>query len=280
MSRLTEGAQSKRAAFDLSGKAAVVTGGAGLIGSRLCRGLMEMGADVAVVDLDGDRAETLAAQLTEETGRAAIGIVADVTRPNEVAAMVARAEADLGPLRILCNNAASKGTNLAAFFAPFEEYTLETWREVSAVNLDGLFLVAQAAGRAMLAHDQGGSIIQTASIYGIVAADQRIYEDSEYEGHAINTPAVYAATKAAVVGLTRHLAAYWGDRKIRVNAIAPGGVASGQNETFQRNYANRVPLGRMAQPSDLEGAVIFLASEASTYVTGQVLAIDGGLSAW
>jgi len=266
--------------FDLSGRTALVTGGAGIIGRRLCRGLQEMGASVAVVDLDGDAARELAADLERDSGRPALGLAVDIADPAAVAAMVTTVEESLGPLRIVANNAATKTADVGSFFRPFEEYSLDTWREVTRVNLDGVFLVAQAAGRAMLAHGLGGSLVQTSSIYGIRAADPRIYEGSEFEGRAINTPAVYAATKAGVVGLTRHLAAYWAAHGIRVNAIAPGGVASGQNETFQRRYAYRVPLGRMADADEIVGAFLFLASDASSYVTGQVLAVDGGLSAW
>ena len=271
---------SRACSFDLSGRTAAVTGGSGILGRRMCRGLLDAGASVAVVDVRGDEARALAEELSAATGGRALGFAADVREPAQVAAVIARVEADLGPLRILVNNAATKGTDMAAFFAPYEEYELETWRQVTAVNLDGMFLASQAAGRVMRAHGLGGTIIQTSSIYGLVAPDQRIYAGSEYEGRAINTPAVYAATKAAVVGLTRHLAAYWAEIGIRVNAIAPGGVASGQNETFQRKYAARVPMGRMAEADDMVGAVLFLASDASSYITGQVLAIDGGLSAW
>jgi NAD(P)-dependent dehydrogenase (short-subunit alcohol dehydrogenase family) len=246
----------------------------------MCHGLAAHGARVAVVDLDGERADALAAELRAEHGAPALGIAVDVTDPEQVSAMVARAEEELGPLRVLCNNAATKGSDPASFFAPFESYSLATWREVTAVNLDGMFLAAQAAGRAMLAHGLGGSIVQTSSIYGLVAADPRNYEGSEYLGRPINTPAVYAASKAAVVGLTRHLAAHWGGRGIRVNAVAPGGVASGQNETFQRRYSARVPMGRMAEAEEVVGAVLFLASDASSYVTGQTLAVDGGWTAW
>ena len=273
-------AERPRASFRLDDRAALVTGGAGIIGSRLCRGLQEMGARVAVADLDGGAAEALAEELRISSGRPALGVAVDVGDPAAVDAMVERVEAALGPLRAVANNAATKSADTGAFFAPFEEYSLDTWREVTRVNLDGVFLVARAAGRAMRAHGLGGSLIQTSSIYGIRAADPRIYEGSEYEGRAINTPAVYAATKAAVVGLTRHLAAYWAPHGIRVNALAPGGVESGQNDTFKRRYSARVPLGRMARADEMVGAVVYLASDASSYVTGQVLAVDGGLSVW
>jgi NAD(P)-dependent dehydrogenase (short-subunit alcohol dehydrogenase family) len=118
------------------------------------------------------------------------------------------------------------------------------------------------------------------SVYGLVGPDQRIYEGSEYEGRAINTPAVYSTSKAAVWGLTKYLAAYWGDKNVRVNAVTPGGVFSGQNDEFVRRYSARVPLGRMAQLDEISGAVIYLASDASSYVTGQNIVVDGGLTSW
>jgi NAD(P)-dependent dehydrogenase (short-subunit alcohol dehydrogenase family) len=126
----------------------------------------------------------------------------------------------------------------------------------------------------------GGSIIQTASIYGIVSSDKRIYEGSFYLGRQISNPAVYSTSKAAVVGLTRYLAANWGDQGIRVNALVPAGVESGQNDTFKSRYSARVPLGRMAKASEMVGALVYLASDASSYVTGHCLVVDGGLSAW
>lgn len=265
--------------FDLSGRHAIVTGGAGILGRRFCAGLADAGAGVAVVDLDTQQAETFAAELSDAFGVRCIGVAADVSDENAVRAMADRVENELGPVDILHNNAASKGSDLAAFFAPVEDYVLETWREVMAVNLDGLFLVAREIGGRMAARGKG-TIIQTASIYGIVAPDQRIYEGSDYMGMAINTPPVYSTSKAGVVGLTRHLASYWASKGVRVNALTPGGVASGQNDMFDRRYSDRVPLGRMAQADEMVGALLFLASDASSYITGQNIVVDGGLSAW
>ena len=159
-------------------------------------------------------------------------------------------------------------------------YDLNTWNEIFSVNVAGMFLVAQAAGRQMIAQGQGGSIINTASIYGVVAPDQRIYEGSHYLGRAINTPASYSASKAAVIGLARYLAAYWAHHGIRVNVLTPGGIESGQNETFSRRYSARVPLGRMGNANELHGALLYLASGASSYVTGQNIIVDGGLACW
>lgn len=266
--------------YDLSGKVAVVTGGAGIIGSRVCFGLAAHGAAVAVVDINEDSAINLARQITEENGGKALGVKCDVSDPVSVKAMTESVTRKLGEIDILHNNAAKKSDDLEAFFAPFEDYSLEIWRDIMRVNIDGMFLVSQAVGKCMLAHGKGGSIIQTSSIYGIVAPDQRIYEGSQYMGVTINTPAVYAASKAAVVGLTNYLATYWGDKGIRVNALVPGGVASGQNETFTEKYSAKVPMGRMAEADEMVGAVVFFASDAASYVTGQILAVDGGFSTW
>lgn len=266
--------------FSLKGKTAIVTGGVGILGKPFCKGLAEFGANVAVVDLDESSCQALADELTKHYGVRAIGVACDVTSPEAVARMVERVVDFFGEINILHNNAGGKSSNMDAYFAPFEDYSLDEWRNAMAVNIDGMFLVAQAVGKQMVNQGKGGSIIQTASIYGAMAPDQRIYEGSFYYGRAINTPAVYSASKAAVIGLTRYLATYWADKKIRVNCLSPGGVESGQNEEFQKRYSARIPLGRMAQANEIVGALVYLASEASSYITGQDFLIDGGLSAW
>jgi NAD(P)-dependent dehydrogenase (short-subunit alcohol dehydrogenase family) len=266
--------------FNLSGKTAVVTGAVGILGQGFCRGLAEFGAQVAVVDLDEERCSKFAGELEAEYGIGAMGIACDVADPASVAKMVERVVARFGAIDVLHNNAASKSRDLDAFFASTEEYSLAEWRKIMAVNVDGLFLVAQAVGKQMQKQGSGGSIIQTASIYGIVSSDKRIYEGSFYLGRQISNPAVYSTSKAAVVGLTRYLAANWGDHGIRVNALVPAGVESGQNDTFKSRYSARVPLGRMAKATEMVGALVYLASDASSYVTGHCLVVDGGLSAW
>lgn len=266
--------------FDLNGKIAIVTGGCGIQGKRITRALAAYGADVVIVDLD---AETLAIQATEiadEYNVRTLGLACDVADPLAVKDMVSAVVGKLGSIDILHNNAASKSEDPRDFFVPFEDFDFDVWRKVMSVNIDGLFLVAQAVGKQMVTQGRGGSIIQTSSLYGIVGPDFRIYEGSDYMGGAITTPAVYAASKGAVVQLTRYLATYWGGKGIRVNTLVPGGIESGQNETFQQNYAARVPLGRMADVDEMVGAVIYLASDASSYVTGQMLIVDGGWTAW
>ena len=269
--------------FDLTGKTAIVTGGAGIQGVRVTRGLAAFGADVAVVDVEGEAARALAQSIANEYGVKSLGIPCDVSNRDSVIEMVQTVQGELGSVHVLHNNAATKTRDVEAFFAPFEEYSLDTWREVMAVNIDGMFLVAQAVGRVMIAQGQGGSVIQTASTYGVVAPDQRIYDGASYGERAMNTPAAYSTSKAAVIGLTRHLATYWADKGIRVNSLTPGGVTDERseiNETFARNYISRVPLGRMAVADDLVGAVVFLASDASSYITGQNMVVDGGWTVW
>ena len=270
---------SFKALYDLSGRTAVITGGCGILGRRFAEGLAEFGASVAILDLDSQAVESAATKISARHAVRSKGYACDITQPDAVRRVADAIEADLGPVSILLNNAASKTRDADAFFAPVATFSLETWREIMAVNLDGMFNVAQVFGTLMAGRGYG-SIVQTASIYGLMAPDQRIYEGSEYLGRAINTPAVYTASKAGVIGLTKHLATYWAAQGVRVNALTPGGVESGQNDAFKQRYGARVPLGRMARADEMVGAVLFLVSDAASYVTGQNIAVDGGLSAW
>lgn len=194
--------------FSLTGKVAVVTGGLGILGRGFCRGLAEFGANVAVVDLDGEACARFAGELADDSGVQAVGVACDVADRESVQAMVHEVVSRLGGVHVLHNNAASKSANLDDFFAPFEAYSLDEWRRIMAVNIDGMFLVAQAVGQRMVQQGTGGSIIQSASIYGIRGSDKRIYEGSFYLDQQISNPAVYSTSKAAVVGLTKYLAAY------------------------------------------------------------------------
>ena len=270
---------SYRALFDLSGKIALITGASGILGRHFSAGLAEAGAAVVLFDIDAETVRTQADELSSRYGVAVKGYVCDVADPASVRDAVALVVAEFGRIDVLHNNAAGKSDDLNAFLAPFEDYSYDQWRKIMAVNLDGMFLMAQAVGKQMVLQG-GGSIIQTTSIYGLLGPDQRIYEGSEYLGRQINSPGVYAASKAGIIGLTRYLATYWAEKRIRVNAIAPGGAESGQNEEFMRRYSARIPLGRMAKAHELVGALLYLASDASSYVTGQTLAVDGGLTAW
>lgn len=260
--------------FTLRGRTCLITGGAGILGRKMSTALMDHGARVAVIDRDAARVDELIGGAANPQRMR--GYVGDIRERGDVERMARDISADFGEVDVLINNAAAKSPN---FFAPFESFPLEDWDFVMGVNLTAAMLCCQVFG-ARMAERGRGSIVNTLSIYGLVAPDQRIYEGSEYEGRPINTPAVYSASKAALWGLTKYLSTYWGARGVRVNAITPGGVYSGQNETFVQRYSARVPLGRMGNSDELSGALVYLASEASSYVTGQNLIVDGGLTTW
>jgi NAD(P)-dependent dehydrogenase (short-subunit alcohol dehydrogenase family) len=269
--------------FRLDGRVALVTGGAGLLGARYCGALLEAGARVVIGDLDAQRARQLAEDLDPER---ALGVGLDVADEASVADVVERAVGRFGRLDILVNNAAltvrGGGERLLQdYFAPFETYPRAVWDLAVSVNLTGMVLCAQAAGRQML-RQGGGVIVNIASTYGVVAPDQRLYEGvkSPYVDAGFNTPVSYAVTKTAVLGLTRYLATYWGRQNIRVNALTPHGVYDNHDETFVRNFAYRSPLGRMARNDEYRGALLFLVSDASSYMTGANLVVDGGWTAW
>lgn len=266
--------------LDLTGKNVVISGGCGILGKVFAEALAEAGARPVLLDLDGDSAAAVAGDLSARHGCGSLGFACDVSDPASVASVFAKVVAACGEIHVLINNAASKSQSLEKFFSPFEDFPFETWREVMAVNVDGMFLMAQAAARQMIRQGKGGVIIQLASIYGVVAPDQRIYEGAQYLGQNINTPAVYSTSKAAVIGLSQHLATLLAHHGIRVNTLTPGGVESGQNSEFQRRYSDRVPLGRMAKSEEIASALVFLASDASSYMTGHNLIVDGGWTVW
>ncbi len=269
--------------FDLKGRVAVVTGGGGLLGAEFCRTLAEAGASVAVVDLNGDGAKKVADGLTKD-GYRAKGIATDITKPDSVKAMVASALSDFGRLDVLVNSAAldpkfdpdatSKGIAPGAF----EDYPLEQWNAAMNVNLTGMFLVTQACVRQMIAQGKKGSIINICSTYGLNGPDQRIYiKDGK---RVAFKPVYYTVTKAGVMGFTKYLAAYYAGTEIRVNALTPGGVFNNHEEYFVRNYSAKTILGRMAKKDEMNGALLFLASDASSYMTGNNVVVDGGWTAW
>ena len=266
--------------FNLNGKNAIVTGAAGILGKEFCCGLAEFGANIAIVDVNFAAAKEFSDYLKKEYSIKTHPISCDVSNPISVKEMVIEVENIFEKIHILHNNAAAKSNDLKKYFENLLEYDLDEWKKMMSVNIDGMFLVAQAISKHMINNQIEGSIIQTSSIYGLVGPDERIYEGSNYLGGPINTPAVYSTSKAAVIGLTRHLSTTLAKYKIRVNTIVPGGIESGQNENFQLNYSKRIPLNRMAKRHEMVGALIYLASEASSYMTGQNLIIDGGLTAW
>jgi NAD(P)-dependent dehydrogenase (short-subunit alcohol dehydrogenase family) len=263
--------------FSLHQKTAIVTGALGLIGKKHCEALAMAGANVVVADIDAARSQQFAQQL----GNQHMGVGIDVT--NKASVMRVRDEVlkKYDSLDILVNNAAIndmfENPAMAKELSAFENYPLEAFQKSLDVNVTGVFLCSQVFGSTMA--DQGsGSIINIASTYGMVGPDQSIYRNENGE-QTFYKSAAYPVTKGAIINFTRFLAAYWGDKGVRVNTLSPGGVENGQNEFFINNYSVKTLLGRMATASDYQGALIFLASEASAYMTGANLVVDGGWTA-
>jgi NAD(P)-dependent dehydrogenase (short-subunit alcohol dehydrogenase family) len=264
--------------FSLNNKVAIVTGALGLIGKNHCFALAEAGANVVACDLNGEMCDEFAKNLPNDS----IGVGVDITNPESLKNLRDEVLNKFGKVDILVNNAAINDmfeNPLAALEqSMFENYPLEMWKKSLEVNVTGMFLCSQIVGTEM-AKRKYGSIINVASTYGMVAPDQSLYKNEEGEQTFYKSPA-YPATKGAVISFTKFLAAYWGSAGVRVNTLSPGGVENSQNEFFIKNYSNRTPLGRMAAPTDYKGAVVYLASDASAYMTGANLVVDGGWTAW
>jgi NAD(P)-dependent dehydrogenase (short-subunit alcohol dehydrogenase family) len=292
------------ALFDLSGRVALVTGGAGLLGREFSKTLLAAGAGVAIADLDGQAAQEAAASINNNFGNKslptsgvrpqAVGFPVDISSKDSVQSLMNSVMQEFQRLDILVNSAALdpkigsqseaesqlKGEENSAddpLYLTFEDYPVGLWQKALDVNLTGMFLCCQAAGRQMV-RQGSGVIINICSIYGMLGPDQRIYQRP---GETVKyKPAYYSVTKAGVLGLTNYLAAYYAGKNIRVNALTPGGVYQDQDDDFLQAYSSRTMLGRMAEKNELNGALLFLASDASAYMTGSNLVVDGGWAAW
>ena len=269
--------------FDLTGRVAIITGGAGLLGEQHARAIAMAGGIPVLVDIQQQQASEKAAALSREYGVPAIGCAADITRQPEIEALRAEILARFGRLDILINNAANNpkmeaGTEVN--FSRLENFPLAQWEADIAVGLTGAFLCSKVFGTYMAGHG-GGVIVNVASDLALIAPDQRIYrQPGAPEQMQPVKPVTYSVVKSGLVGLTRYLASYWADKNVRVNAISPGGVYNGQPEDFVARLTNLIPLGRMATISEYQGAIVFLCSDASSYMTGSNLVVDGGRSCW
>lgn len=260
--------------MSLQGRVALVTGGAGHIGRALGDALAELGASIAVVDIDRQRCDATAEQLTGRWKVSCSGFECDLEQGNAVSDLPRRVRERFGRIDVIVNCAAFVGTSgLEGWAVPFEQQSAETWRRALEVNLTAPFLLVQAAADD-LRKSGHGSVINVSSIYGLSGPDWRLYE-----GTSLGNPAAYAASKGGLVQMTRWLATTLAP-DIRVNTVAPGGVFRDTTEPFLSRYLARTPLARMASEEDMKGAVAYLASDLSAYVTGQCLAVDGGWTAW
>ncbi len=266
--------------FDLTGRVAVVTGGAGFLGQQFSEALVEAGADLVVADIDQAQAASYA-KVLQSSGSNVLGIGLDVTDPISVQALIDQTIDRFGRLDILVNSAALdpkfEGSSVEEHATSFEEFSLQSWKDALDVNLTGMFLTCQAAARVMKKVGRG-SIINICSTYGIAGPDQRLYESLGEP--RLYKPVYYTVSKAGVLGLTKYIATYYEGTEIRCNALSPGGVERGHQESFKQAYASRTVLGRMAYPHEMKGSIVFLASDASSYMTGTNLIVDGGWTAW
>lgn len=260
--------------MDLSGRVALVTGGSGHIGRAICDTLAELGASIVVLDIDEKSVTQAVENLQSRYHVGALPLAIDLADQEKVQAIPSLVLDQFGRLDILVNNAAFVGTsNLKGWVTPFKDQLPETWRDALEVNLTAPFVLIQAC-RDVLAESGHGSVINVASIFGIIAPDMGIYDGTE-----MGNPAAYGVSKGGLLQLTRWLATVLAP-DIRVNAITPGGVSRNQPDVFQERYCARTPLGRMATEEDFKGAIAYLASDLSAYVTGHNLIVDGGWTVW
>jgi NAD(P)-dependent dehydrogenase (short-subunit alcohol dehydrogenase family) len=269
--------------FDLTGRVAVITGGAGLLGQQHARVIAAAGGIPVLVDLNGDRAAKIALGLSEEFGVPAVGAPANIVARADVQRVLADVLDRFGRLDILINNATNNPKVQAAGpinFSRFENFPLEQWDSDIGVGLTGAFLCSQIFG-AEMASRRSGVIVNIASDLALIGPDQRLYrQEGLPEDRQPAKPVTYSVVKSALLGLTRYLATYWADANVRVNAISPGGVYDGQPPDFVAKLTSLIPMGRMAAADEYQGAILFLVSDASSYMTGANLVVDGGRTCW
>jgi len=261
--------------FRLDGRVAIVTGAAGLLGEQHALAMSDFGATVVLTDLNRVVIQERAQGLTARTGLPALAVRCDVTKLSDWEETLRLVMKEYGRVDVLVNNAAYTNQSRSAnFFAPFTEFSLEDWNEIMNVNLTGAFLGCQVVGKQML--EQGrGSIINFASLYGVVSPNHKIYP-----GTGIYQPVAYSVSKAGILALTRYLAGLWGEKGVRANCITPGGVFNNHKDLFVERFSNLNPMGRMERKEELRGAIVFLASDASSYCNGHNLIVDGGWTIW
>lgn len=259
--------------FDLSGRVVVLTGAAGLLGSQYADGLSQAGANVVLIDKDVSMCKNLEKQLRKKYHIEYLSLKVDISNKKSVKGAISKIMKKFQRIDVLINNAVFPETKKERSI-PFEEFPLNVWEKIISVNITGTFLCCQQVGQIMK-KQKNGVIINVSSIYGLVGADQRIYEKS-----GLNSTIAYAVTKSSILNLTRYLASYWSKQGIRVNTLSLGGVKNNQKSDFLKKYSYRTMLGRMANKDEYVGAMLFLASDASSYMNGGNLVVDGGWTAW
>jgi len=275
---------SVRAQYDISGRVCVITGGAGFLGIQYAEAIAEVSGIPVLFDLSQDLMNEATERVQKAFGRCE-GEVADVTDEASLKSAVNRVVDRHGKIDVLINNAALTkygcDADPEAFYASYEETDPKVWEAGLQANLTGVMLACKIIGPVMVSQRKG-SIINIGSDVGVISPDQRIYQPDRqgYEGVEFNIPAFYSVTKAGVIHLTKHVATLWAPHNVRVNSFSPAGIFRGHEEGFVEKLASRIPMGRMASENEYKGAIVFLASDASSFMTGHNLIMDGGRIAW
>lgn len=280
-----EAKSSVRDMFDLTGRVAVITGGAGLLGNKHAEAIAELGGIPVIVDIEQARCEQVAARIQDEYGVQCIGAAADITDPSQVTGLCASLMEQFGRVDVLINNAANNpavgsGGLDRVHGSRLEALSLDVWNQDIAVGLTGAFLCARTFG-AVMAGRGSGVILNIASDLALISPDQRLYRKPGLPEHAQPVkPVTYSVVKTGLIGLTRYLATYWVDQGVRCNALSPGGVYVDQDDAFVSRLSQLIPMNRMAHKDEYKAAVAFLVSDASSYMNGTNLVIDGGRTVW
>lgn len=271
--------------FNLSNKVAVITGGTGLLGQKHAEAIAEHGGTTILLDLNQERCDEVAARISKEYGVICKGFVADITSEKSIEEMTNKILSEFGKIDILINNAANnpkvEKSDGEKNFSRLENFDLSLWNLDLNVGLTGSFICSKYFGAAIAKNANGGSIINISSDLGLIAPDQRLYRKEGVPEDLQNVkPVTYSVVKSGLIGLTKYLATYWAKNNVRSNALCPGGVYNNQDEEFHQKVTSLIPMGRMADKDDYKSAIVFLSSDASSYMNGAVLSIDGGRTTW
>ena len=263
----------------------MITGGAGFLGQKHAEAVAEFKAIAVILDLEKKKPQAAAKRLTQQYGTEAHGMVVDITSEAQVRRSCQTLLKKFGKIDVLINNATnnprvetSKG---ARNFSRLENFDLKLWNQDLAVGLTGAFLCSKHFGAAIAQNPRGGVLINVSSDLGLISPDQRLYAREGFPPGKQNAkPVTYSVVKTGLIGLTRYLATYWADRNVRCNALCPGGVFNNQDKEFLQKLHKLIPLGRMARPDEYKGVIVFLCSDAASYMNGAIISIDGGRVVW
>ena len=270
--------------FRLDGKVIVVTGAAGLLGRKHAEAIVAFGGTPILLDIDPDQLYTFADNLSKESNIDCFAGVVDITNEEEIRANCSEIKNKYGKIDGLILNAARNPKiekSIKENFSRLESFPIDTWNDDISVGLTGAFLCSKYYGEAISENPDGGSIIAISSDLGLISPDQRLYEDSDTPDNLQSVkPVTYSVVKTGLIGLTRYLSTYWAEKGVRVNAICPGGVENNQPQDFVEKLITRIPLGRMARVDEYQGIIVWMLSDASSYLNGAIIPIDGGRTTW